>query len=58
LRNWDEWCIADPVWARFESLASGAVVQEKETVSGHVVLEMLEAAQEVEGVLEEQELLV
>jgi len=27
-------------------------------VSGHVVLEMLEAAQEVEGVLEEQELLV
>ena len=27
-------------------------------MSGHVVLEMLEAALEVEGVLEEQELLV
>ena len=33
-------------------------MQEKETVSGHVVLEMLEAAQEVERVLEVQELLV
>jgi len=33
-------------------------VQETETVSSHAVLEVLEEAQEVEGVLEEQGLLV